>query len=302
MATQMESFKERYGLSDGESILVLGAPGTGKSHFAGSIAEVVKPERVLLLCCKPREKTSALYRKYGITERAEVYTDMASWNPEKGRYDAKAWRALYDRVDSLLSDDKYDAIVVDPFTDAVDLLEHHIIAPHKVGSPGEMSDTQGFYRQLKDKSADFMQRLTALTDSSVAKSPKFVIVTMHVQPVKEAQQLSRSQGGGIKPSSDMRGEGVEFEGSMLPQMEGAYRRRMAADFGLVIYTDVKNGKRMNVQSKQMEAFTDFRVQVRCSEERHAKMAPVVADAVPEHLPNKFAEIYKYLKEGTVAGA
>jgi len=284
-------------MPDGESIVVLGAPGTGKSYFAGSICEVVDPSRVLLMCPKPREKTSALYRKYGITNTAEVYTDMAGWNPEKSRYDAKAWRKLYDRVDSLLSDDKYDAIILDPFTDAVDLLEHHIIAPHKVGSPGEMTDTQGFYRQLKDKSADFIQRLTALADSSVAKSPKFIVVTMHVQPAKDGQQQSVRQGGGIKPSADMRGEGIEFEGHVLPQMEGAYRRRMAADFGLVVYTDVKNGSRMNQETKKMEQYTDFRIQVRCSEERHAKMAPIVADSVPEHLPNTFKTLFGYLQAG-----
>ena len=293
----MPTFEDRYSLLDGESILILGPPGTGKSHFAGSVAEVVDPERVLLLCPKPREKTSALYRKYGITPRAEVFSDLAGWNPEKGKYGATAWRKLFDRVEGLLSDEDYDAVILDPFTDAVDLLEHHIVAPHKVGSPGEMSDTQGFYRQLKDKSSEFMQRLTALAISGVAASPKFVIVTMHTQPPKEAQVLSRAQGGGVKASSDMRGEGVEYEGNVLPQMEGSYRRKMAGDFGLVVYTDVKNGTRMNQESKKVEPFTDFRIQVRCSEERHAKMAPIVAEAVPDFLPNRFAELYKYLVQG-----
>lgn len=296
----MTTFKQKYGVSDGESILVLSPPGTGKSYFAGSICEVVDPARVLLLCPKPREKTSALYRKYGLTERAEVFTDLASWNPEKGKFAATAWRKLYDRVDSLLSDKDYDAVILDPFTDAVTLLEHHILAPHGVASPGELANTQGFYRQLADKAGEFMQRLTALTDSSVAASPKFVMVTMHVQPPKESMQQSRAQGGGVKESSDQLAEGIEYEGRVLPQMEGSYRRRMAGDFGLVVYGDVKSGTRMNTASKKMEAFTDYRIQVRCSEERHAKMAPIVADAVPDYLENRFAELHKYLVAGAVA--
>lgn len=291
----MSAFEDRYGVSDGESVLVLSPPGTGKSYFLGSICKVVPPERVLLLCPKPREKTSALYKKYGLTQRAEVYSDLASWNPERNRFEATAWRRLFDRVDSLLTDDKYDAVLLDPFTDAVTLLEHHILAPSKVASPGELANTQAFYRQLADKSAEFMQRLTALADSSIAKSPKFVMVAMHVQPPKEAQVLSRAQGGGIKESSDQLAEGVEYEGKVLPQMEGSYRRRMAGDFGLVVYGDVKSGTRMNPETKKMESFTDFRIQVRCSEERHAKMAPIVSDAVPDYLPNDFKTLFRYLK-------
>lgn len=296
----MTTFKERYGVADGESIIVLSPPGTGKSYFAGSICEVVDPSRVLLLCPKPREKTSALYRKHGLTEKAEVFTDLASWNPERGKFGATAWRKLYDRVDALLTDTAYDAVILDPFTDAVSLLEHHILAPHSVSSPGELANTQGFYRQLADKSYEFIQRLTALADSSVAACPKFIIVTMHVQPPKEAQVLSRAQGGGTKESADQQAEGVEYEGKVLPQMEGSYRRRIAGDFGLVIYGDVKNGTRMNPQSKKVEPFTDFRIQVRCSEERHAKMAPIVSDAVPDYLPNRFSELFKYLQAGAAA--
>lgn len=293
----MSGFKEKYKVSDGESILILAPPGNGKSYFAGSICEVVDPKRVLLLCPKPREKSSALYRKYGLTEKAIVYSDLAVWNPEKGKFGAAAWKQLFDKVDSLLLDDSYDAIILDPFTDAVELLEHHLLSSHKVSSPGELFDSQGFYRQLKDKASDFMMRLTALADSSIAKSPKFIIVTMHVQPPKDAVQISKKDGGGTKESTDQRGEGVEYEGKVLPQMEGAYRRKMAADFGLVLYGDVKQGNRMNPESKKMEQYTDFRIQVRCSEERHAKMAPIVADAVPEYLPNNFSALYSYLKAG-----
>lgn len=299
MLGMKQTFEQRYGLEDGESILVLGPPGTGKSHFAGSVASVVPPERVLLCCPKPGEKTSALYRKYGITKRAELFTDLAGWDPDNGKYAASAWRNMYDRISDLLADEDYDAVIIDPFTDAVDLLEHHILSPHKVGSPGELSDTQGFYRQLRDKSNEFIQRTVALSIAGVAKSPKFVIVTMHTQPPKEAMTLSARQGGGQKASSDMRGEGIEFEGRVLPQMEGSYRRKMAGDFGLVVYTDVKTGSRLNPQTKKMEQGTDFRIQVRCSEDRHAKMRSIVAEAVPDYLPNEFKELYGFLKEGVV---
>ena len=300
----MSTFKEKYKTADGESILLLGAPGTGKSYFAGSICEVVDPARVLLLCPKPREKMSALYRKYGLTEKAEIFTDIATWDPDADKYGATAWSSLYKRVNALLSDDKYDAVIVDPFTDAVTLLEHSILSTFKVSSPGELQNTQAFYRQLADKSYDFIQRLTALTDSKIAKSPKFIIVTMHTQPQKEAVVLPASQTGGIKgvtkPSADQVAEGIEYAGSVMPQMEGSYRRRMAGDFGLVMYTEVKNGggKRMNAATKQMETVpTEFLMQARCSEERHAKMASIVADSVPDAIPNDFKTLLGYLQAG-----
>jgi hypothetical protein len=296
----MSSFKEKYKLSDGESILLLGSPGTGKSYFAGSICEVVDPARVLLLCPKPREKMSALYRKHGLTEKAEVFSDIGGWDPESDKFGATAWSSLYKRVNALLQDDKYDAIIVDPFTDAVTLLEHALIAPFKAASPGDLQNTQAFYRQLADKACDFIQRLVALTDSKIAKSPKFVIVTMHTQPQKEAVALSGVNKGLTKPSADQQAEGIEYSGSVMPQMEGSYRRRMAGDFGLVLYTEVKNGggKRMNAATKQMETVpTEFLVQARCSEERHAKMASIIADAVPDSIPNDFKTLLGYLQAG-----
>jgi len=70
----MSNFSDRYdGLEDGLSILNIGGPGKGKSTFLGSVCEVIDPERVLLIITKPREKSGWLYRKYGLSAKAEVF-------------------------------------------------------------------------------------------------------------------------------------------------------------------------------------------------------------------------------------
>jgi len=115
----MSKFSDRYdGLIDGISLVNIGAPGMGKSTFAGSVCEVVDPKRVLLMVTKPREKTGWLYKKHGLSANAEVFHDR-DWNPSAGKYKANAWKDLMKRLDSLYEDTDYDAIILDPGTDAI---------------------------------------------------------------------------------------------------------------------------------------------------------------------------------------
>ena len=55
-----------YGLPFGQVIVSLGPPKTGKSTFAGSMAEVVPPDKIRLLCTKPNEANSVMYSKPGL--------------------------------------------------------------------------------------------------------------------------------------------------------------------------------------------------------------------------------------------
>jgi len=273
----MSEFSDRYdSLEDGLSTVIIGPPGTGKSTFAASVCEVVEPERVLLLVTKPREKSSYLYRKYGLTKRAEVFHDI-KWNPEAKKYIADAWHSLMARLDSLYEDTDYDAIILDPGTDAIKLADHSLMAPHKVGSPGDLGDTRSYYRQLKDKSQEFVDKLVGLSSSDFTKSPKHIIVTWHAQPVKEGDQVSKD---------------LAFLGNMLPAIEGGYRIKLAGDFSNCVKSEILPARRVmdKITKKLIEQPEQHVIQVRGDADFHAK----VADAPPlkeKYLPNNFKALY-----------
>jgi len=284
----MSEFSDKYdGLVDGISLVNIGGPGFGKSTFAGSICEVVDPERVLLMVTKPREKTGWLYKKYGLTQRAEVFHDQ-EWNPEANKFKATAWHDLMKRLDELYEDVDYDAIILDPGTDAIKLADHALMSPHKVGSPGDLGDTRSYYRQLKDKSQEFVDKLVGLSISDLTKSPKHIIVTWHAQPPKE----DITPG---KASSDQVGKGIEYEGKVLPMIEGSYRRKLAADFSCQVYAEVLPAKKsMDKMSKKLvDLPAQYVIQVMADGERF----PKIADAPPmtqKYLPNDFKTLYNLI--------
>jgi len=119
--------------------VILGGPGLGKSTTAGSIAEVVGAEQTLLMVAKPGEEDSFIYQKYGLTDRAELYYDL-DWNPEFDEYKANAYMRLLQRLKDLREDTEYDAVIIDPGTDVVTLIEHYLLSPSNVGSPGELDE------------------------------------------------------------------------------------------------------------------------------------------------------------------
>jgi len=289
----MSTFSDRYdGLVDGISLVNIGGPGMGKSTFAASVCEVVDPERVLLLITKPREKSGWLYRKYGLNVRAEVFYDKG-WNPEVGNFKAGAWKKLVKYVDDLSDDDKYDAVILDSGTDAIFLLEQQIASNYG----GEVPEhaRQNYYKDLRDKSRDFINSLVALSISDLTKNPKHIIVPWHSQPPKEAAQLSKAQGGGTKPSADQLALGSEYEGKVLPMIEGSYRRKLAGDFSCVVQATIMPAKRvMNKDTKKLEQVgAQYMIQVQGDADFHAK----VADAPPmtqKYLPNDFKTLYNLI--------
>jgi len=285
----MSTFSDRYdGLEDGISAIDIGGPGMGKSTFLGSVCEVVDPKRVCLLVTKPREKSGWLYRKYGL--KAEVFYD-SGWNPELGKFKATAWKALIKRIDELTNDEKYDAVLCDSGTDAIFSLENQIVSKYA----GEIPEhaRQAYYRDLRDKSRDFVNSLVALSISEFTKSPKHVLVAWHSQPPKEAAQIPKSQGGGTKPSADQLALGVEYEGKVLPMIEGSYRRKLAGDFSCVVQATILPAKKhvMNDKTGKREDMpAQYMIQVIGDEDFHAK----VADAPPmteKYLPNSFKALY-----------
>ena len=262
------------------SIAVLGPAGTGKSTAASSIVDLKDVERGLVCCAKGREKHSFGYQQRISKLDIEIYEDP-KWRPSLDRYEASAHMDLLRRLDGLLDDDKYDAVIIDPFTDAWVNIQHEILKPMGVGSFGDLADGRAAYGSLKDKCDELIRTATFL--STAAKRPKHVIVTVHVQPPKEEQIVK----GQRKPSADAVARGIEYEGSVLPMVDGAYRRKMAGDFDLVIYTGFDETYFDKATKTKKDNF--FYLQVSPDKDRHSKIAiaPVLLE---KKIDNNFSAL------------
>jgi len=277
-----------------QSCMALAPPGCGKSTLAGSICDVVGAENTLLLVAKPGEESSAEYLKHGLSERAELFFDR-DWVPTLRRYDAGAYVALLTRLDGLLDDEDFDAVIIDPGTDVIGLIEHHLLAPHNVGSVGDLGDGRSFYRQLADTAEEFVKSASILS-TMIAARPKWVIIPWHTQPVKEGEL--QSVGGGQKQkerSADEKARGVEYEGNVLPMIEGKYRRKIAGDMSMVLYCDIETSKDRRTKEERVE----YVVQAYANADKHAKIrsAPALQGW---RGPNNFTALIAAMEEAQSA--
>jgi hypothetical protein len=273
------------GLAGGLSMAVMGPPGTGKSTLLGSCGKLGPTK---LLATKPREANSWLYRETGISADAEVFFD-AKWRPSLGMYEADAYVRLVQRLWALYDDDRWDFVLLDPFTDLVELAANELMKVEKAATPRDMRDSQGFYGSLRYKLREVTQALTAL---QFAPKPKHVIVSVHTQPAKED---TVQRGGIVKESSDNRAQGVEYEGSVLPMIEGGYRHKFAGEFDIVVFSDIKHTKAL-VDRRQVES-VEYVVQVSPDPDRHSKQT-LAAVFSEKTLPNDFAAFLAVIKEAT----
>lgn len=277
------------GLAGGLSAALLGPPGTGKSSFLGSCGRLGPAK---LLAAKPREANSWLYRETGITADAEVFHDP-HWRPTLGMYEADAYVRFLKRVWELYDDKTYDFILVDPFTDLASLAAHELLKKHKASTPRETPDSQGYYGELKFKLEEVTQALTAL---QFAPKPKHVLVSVHVQAPKEDTQLSRAQGGGTKESQDNRKAGIEYEGNVLPMIEGGYRTKFAGEFDIVLFSDIKHGAPVwdATAKRSVAPLPEYIVQIQPDADRHAKQT-IGAVFANKEIPNDFGALLDLLR-------
>lgn len=280
MSNQNGSIDLFPGLSGGLSCAIMGPPGTGKSTFLGSVG-ALGPAK--LLATKPREANSWLYRKYGITKDAEVFMD-AKWRPTLGMFEAGAFVALVRRLWELYDDDEYDFVLLDPYTDLVGLAANELLRVERAATPRELKDSQGFYGALKYKLTEVTQALNAL---QFAKRPKHVLVSVHTQPVKEDRVVK----GETIESADNRAQGVEYEGNVLPMIEGNYRHKFAGDFDIVLFSDIRH--RTAIVDRKAQQISEYIVQIAPDADRHAKQT-IGAVFGNKEIPNDFAELLKLL--------
>lgn len=257
--------------------VVAGPPGMGKSWFCGTVAEVVPPEEVLLLATLPREVRSVQYQRHNLDTL--IIQDEA-WEPENNLYQATGCNKLIKVLKELRTDDKYSAIILDSGTEAGELAWHAALAPFKVGDPSEMGRENRFspYTKCGELMEQVVRSLSKLAGhpsggrNDVVR-PKFVLVTMHIQPPKE--------GLGADESADQKGGGVEYEGSVLPMLRGRFRRRLAGLVDGFVYAD-----RVPDRTSTGRIQVSHKIQVRSDLERHAKFPGLLPDGVT-HVDNNF---------------
>lgn len=265
------------------SAIVQGPPGTGKSYAASTIAKFIDPSRCRALITKPREATSAGYIERGIP--TEIFSDVLTWKPESGKYAVSGWKNLFKRVEELQLDNDVHGIVIDPGTDAAELLRHDILSFHKVASSGELANTQSYYALVANRMKTFIEGLSAAA-TTVVEVPKVVIVTWHTQPPKEEAVLSRGQGGGTKASADQRGRGIEYEGVALPKLEGGYRRDICGEFDFSLFTH------LNKKNTSQGTKVEYQLQTSPHKGFHAKCAPLLDGDVDTYIPNDLSILHK----------
>jgi len=265
----------------GISTLLIGAPGSGKSHALGTIAELVDPSEIVLIAPKPNEINSALYRKHGLDKAAHVFRDHR-WRPAIGMWEADGYMRLMTYLYELYEDTEHSVVLFDPLTDAVNLAAHDLLKAEQAATPRDLRDSIGFYGALKYKLKDLVQSLVGLSSPDLPR-PKHVFATVHAQPTKEEDIKN-------KETAEGKAKGIEFFGDALPMIEGGYRREIASEFDIVGFTTVahefpeKNGKPDYKAGKEAR----YLVQLAPDSERHAKVR--LAESVdtkdfPNHLPS-----------------
>lgn len=285
------------------SFVVMGPPGTGKSTLCGSMAEVVGNDRTLVIATLAREKNSW---KYVENQVPSVLIEDKNWNPSQKQFDATGFPEFLQLCRWLREeDDQYDAIILDSGTELAELGWHAALAPHSVGSPAEMDGKSRWlpYETLANSADQGIKELVSLT--TVAKRPKHVGVTWHVQPPKDDTVESVGSGtdrtSRTKESADNAAQGVEYEGKILPMIRGQYRRKLTSQFDTVVYTDVRIDKKTEqLPAGKFRVYEEvsYRLQVRPDADRHTKVPGPLPQMV--HIPNSFNELLKIVHNAKVA--
>lgn len=285
------------------SYVVAGPGGTGKSTLNGSMAEVLGADRILVLATLPREAESWKYNHYQVDR--VLFTDP-NWNPELGKYEASATPKLIAMLEYLRDvDDQYDGIILDNGTDAAEHAWHLALSVHKAASPAHIENAKERWQPYEslDTSLDtIVTNLCSLT--TVAKRPKHVGISWHVQPAKEDSVEGKGDQKVTKESSDNRGMGVEYEGKILPMIRGKFRRKLITKVDAFVYSDILVKRNFNRDALSKTSIDDiptlvtYRIQVRPDEERHTKLPGPLPEM--QYIPNDFRAFRDLIESQKVA--
>jgi len=223
------------------SVLVLGPDKVGKSWFLGSMA---KEEPTLLIATLPREVNSFRYQQYSDTVDVLVLDDP-NWRPSQGLFEATAYQTFLEVIEELTEDTKYRNVIIDSGTELAEAAWHMALSPWKVSSPAEMEEQQSRwlpYDQLDSLLDQGIKGAISLTKA--AARTKNIGISWHTQPPKDdTYEFNASTGkrDRKKESADHAGEGVEYEGKVLPMVRGRFRRRLGQLVDLKVYSMMQSG-------------------------------------------------------------
>jgi hypothetical protein len=269
----------------GDSLVVCGPPGTGKSWFAGSVPEVEGAGPALLVATLPREVKSSKYQQHDLDY---LLIHDPDWEPSKGGVaGAVGFCAFRDLMSELRDDEKYKTIIIDSGTELAEMAWHYAMVPHNVPSPALIEgDRNRFlpYETLGMYMIEAVLKAVNLTLPDVAVVPKNVIFTWHSRTPQDEQP---SKGGGAKKSADQKKQDVEYEGKVLPAIRGQFRTNLMRYVSSFIWSD----KRLRYEGIKVVG-VDYLLQVQPDDERHCKVpGPVPAE---KYVPNNFAAFKQFL--------
>lgn len=244
-----------------------GAPGTGKSWLAGSVAEYIDPAEVLLVATLAREVNSFSYQRYDLD--SVVVGSLAE---------------LSSLIRYLRTDTQYRAVVIDNGTEMSDFVWRASLKAYNVEDISQLprGNSLSPYATNLDKMSQLFCDLSMLTGKygSVGK-PKSIIIPWHVQPIKESVT--------DQESADERGQGIEYGGQFLPAVRGAFRRRVGALVDIMVYTNIVSVRADGDPLAPKES--RYAVQVLSDRDLHCKMPgnPLDPDKL---LLGKYLDIHK----------
>ena len=280
--------------------VVQGPGGTGKSTALGTMAELYK---TLLIATLSREAASWKYRELNVDT---VPLWESGWTgDDEGRIPPglklEAQAKFMRLMDELAADDVYDAVIVDSGTELGEIFWHGAMMPHGVIGPAFMTDNRSRWLPFDTLGTNLDQAIKKLTNLASGKNvvrPKFVGVSWHIQPPKDDTVETGTAGEGKvkKVSADHVGEGVEYEGKVLPMIRGGFRRKLTSQFDAVVFTDILyEAVTTGMTTKKVPRYV---LQVQPDAERHAKIPGRMASV--KYINNTFKELYDLVKEGRTA--
>ena len=199
----------------------------------------------------------------------------------------------------LYEDEVYDCVVLDSGTELAELGWHHALMPHGVIAPAYMDGKSRWlpYETLATNLDQAIKNLVNLTNAAAAKRPKYVGVSWHVQPPKDDQVETVGEGQNRttqrKESADNKGEGVEYEGKVLPMIRGGFRRKLTAQLDTVVFTDILYTTRP--EGAKLVTVPRFVIQVQPDPERHAKLPGPLAPM--KYIDNNFKALHALVMGG-----
>lgn len=276
------------GQRNGVAVVVAGPPGTGKSSFCGSAIPTSK--KPLLICLLERELDSWLYRRYNPDH---ILIRDEKWNLVTGNLETKAFDNLVLLAEDLLEDETYDLVIVDPGTEIDTFAWRKVMSMQSQdGTIATIKDQRGsfaVYEQLVDLLNQAVRSLIGL--AYAGKRPKNVIITWHVQPAKEDTTEKVGTEKVVRVSADHRGQGSEYEGSVLPAVRGQFRRRLHALVPAFVFTDILY--RQQAKGGKIDVVPEYVLQVRPDQERHTKLPGKLPEV--KYIPNSWTEFVKLLE-------